>query len=189
MAPRQPLLAGAGAAVNGRAAIDRGRWKRFGCARGLHLVHHGQPVRNEGGGSLPVRSLPHALRFRQVLRAWVVEPPAHGRQLELFPRQCLARPLRISASSFFGKGPAAHPHGESTPKPFQAPFSACFLPSFLGARLSEAAGSGICVRPWNPRALSLPSRSPGGTAAGSASVLRLRRAPPDRQLWLGRDTR
>jgi hypothetical protein len=45
------------------------------------------------------------------------------------------------------------------------------------------------LRSWNPRALSLPSRSPGGTAAGSTSVLRLRRAPPDRRPWPSRDTR
>ena len=81
---------------------------------------------------------------------------------------------------------AAHPHGESTPKPPRPHLPRVFC---LFPWSSEAAGRGICVRSWNPRALSLPSRSPGGTAAGSASVLQLRRAPPDRRPWPGRGTR
>ena len=57
----------------------------------LDLPHHGQHVRLEGVGCIPVRRLPGPLRVRQVGRVRVAELPAYGRHAE---RTALLETLR-----------------------------------------------------------------------------------------------
>jgi len=65
----------------------------------LDLPHHGQHVRLEGVGCLPVRRLPGPLRVRQVGRVRVAELPAYGRHAERTALlETLGGPTRTSRS-------------------------------------------------------------------------------------------